>query len=204
MLTRPRPGSPAGYRAIHPMSPACTHASPCCSPDSRTWCPRSPTRCSRPPPAMGSTSSSCGASATGPPSPCPSASARALSASPHSSPPSPAAATTEPTCPSPKGSRGSRRWWPPPRSGRSRRGGSRKQPRERSAGPFERPLVTHPLEVVRDDLDLVPPAVAAPLEHAQDVREGQDPLAEQSAIHGAHRHPLVVRYLDRVDAAGGV
>ena len=57
------------------------------------------------------------------------------------------------------------------------------QPRERCSRLPERPIVPHPLEVVGDDLGLVPAAVAAALERAEDRAQGQDALAEERANH---------------------
>src|SRR5207247_1227797 len=83
-------------------------------------------------------------------------------------------------------------------------GGSADQPRERRPRLPERPLVPHPLEVVRDDLGLVPAAVPPALERAEDRAQGQDALAEERAVHRPERHALHVRDLHRMDAAGSV
>src|SRR5438067_398970 len=83
-------------------------------------------------------------------------------------------------------------------------GGSADQTRERRPRLPERPLVPHPLEVVRDDLGLVPAAVAPALERAEDRAQGQDALTEERAVHRPERHALHVRDLHRMDAAGSV
>src|SRR5581483_3685773 len=60
------------------------------------------------------------------------------------------------------------------------------------------------LQVVGDDLRLVPAPVATTLERADDLRERKDPFPEERAVHRPERHALHVADLDRVDPAGGV
>src|SRR5438034_2941967 len=74
------------------------------------------------------------------------------------------------------------------------------QPRERRPRLPERALVPHPLEVVGDDLRLVPAAVAAALERADDRAQREDPLPEERPVHRAQRDALHVRYLHGVYA----
>src|SRR5262249_48674883 len=61
-----------------------------------------------------------------------------------------------------------------------------------------------PVDVVADDLDLVPAPVATVLEGTDHRLKGKDALAEKRAVHRPHRRALVVRHLHRVDTPRGV
>src|SRR5262245_13457995 len=78
---------------------------------------------------------------------------------------------------------------------RSTRG---EEPREGGTAVAQDALVAELVDVVADDLELVPAAVAALLQGLDDLAQRQDALAEQRAIHRAHGRALVVRKLHRV------
>src|SRR5215467_8206295 len=81
---------------------------------------------------------------------------------------------------------------------------SAEQPDERRPCLAEGALVAHRLEVIGDDLGLVPAAVAALLQRAEDRSQREDALAEERTVHRPHRDPLVVAHLHGVDAPARV
>src|SRR5262249_44882885 len=75
---------------------------------------------------------------------------------------------------------------------------------EGRARPAQHGLVAQPLDVVTDDLGLVPATVAVRLEGLEDLQQRQDAAAEKRPVHGSHGRALVIRDLNRVDAVRGI